>query len=209
MASLLFLRWFFFFTRLPLPLYPTVFLYSLLGPPQLSCPVWFLFSNWELALSQTGLELVISGLSLRSQSRYCLSVPVTPAQRFLYVVFRQFGSFPHCPYLTLLYNVRSTHIFGAEALPCLVQSLDEHFLQTAVLQSLLPPEPHPSAPSLPFSSIYCSSPPWSRSSLLQPLPLILLSMAAFVLEISLSSSFGVFWVWFFPPLSIFFSGTLF
>lgn len=80
-------------------------------------------------------------------------MPVTPAQRFLLCCFSAVWVLSPLPIVDLLYNVGSKLILGAEALICLVQPLDEHFLQTAVLQSLLPLEPHPSAPSLPFSSL--------------------------------------------------------
>lgn len=177
----------------------------------MSCLVFVLVFESESCLVSDWLGThYLGALSLMPQSLYCLSVPVTPDEHFLYV-FQPFGSFPHCPSLTLLYNVGSNHVFEAEALICLVQFLDEHFLQTAVAQSLLPPEPHTSAPSFPFSSTYCSSGPWSLYSLLQPQSLILLSMAAFVLEVSLSSSFGVFLVLFFflPSVLFFFFRILF
>lgn len=76
-----------------------------------------------------------------------------PSSAFSLCCFSAVWVLSPLPIVDLLYNVGSKLIFGAEALICLVQPLDEHFLQTAVLQSLLPLEPHPSAPSLPFSSL--------------------------------------------------------
>lgn len=174
-----------------------MFLYSLLGPPQLSCPVWFLFPNQGLALPQTALSHASVSVLLE-----CALYPSSP---FSLCCFSAVWVLSPLPIVDLLYNVGSNLSFGAEALICLVQPLDKHFLQTAVLQSLLPLEPHPSAPSLPFSSL-TALPRHDVCTLSFSLRLLssfpwLLLFWKFLRHLHLE----FFWFWFFsPPLSIFF-----